>query len=129
MDYNEVVMEGTIKKDPIFFTFNSKERMELKVATVDKYYINPEGEKRSIKVHHTIIVYSQFHIINAKKEGVCKDCQILLRGKLTNAIDSTGEIPGKYCILISTKNHYLKITSNYFLTNKKSKIKNILEDV
>ena len=129
MSFNEVIMEGKVVRDPIFFIFNNKERLELIIETIDNQYTNSQGEKKDIKIKHKVIVYNNYYTINAKKEEICKNCLILLRGKLSYAIDSTGEIPGKYCILVSTNNHYLKITSNYFLMNKKSKIKNFIENV
>lgn len=129
MSYNEVILEGIVNKEPIFYTFNNKERMELRVETIDNHYISKNGEKKNIKVFHKVLVYGSFFVNNAKKENICKNCHILLRGKLSNAIDFTGVVPGVYCILISTSSHYLKITSNYFLTHKRSKVKDFMQNV
>lgn len=129
MSYNEVILEGIVNRDPIFFTFNNKERIELRVETIDNQYVSKDGERRDIKVFHKVLVYGSFFVNNAKRENICKNCHILLRGKLSNAIDSTGVVPGVYSILVSTSNHYLKITSNYFLTHKKSKVKDFIQNV
>ena len=103
MSYNEVIIEGKVVRDPIFFIFNNKERLELIVETINNQYTNNQGEKRDIKIKHKVIVYNNYYTINAKKEAICKNCLILLRGKLSYAIDSTGEIPEYARQLTSTQ--------------------------
>ncbi|MEY2888270.1 MAG: hypothetical protein RL027_610 [Pseudomonadota bacterium] len=126
MSYNLVILKGIIIQEPIFFNYQEKERLEIMLSSTEGSYKDKDGNVKKIRTYHKVLIYNTHYVEKAKKNLLCKGCKILVKGKLSSVIDSNGCY--NYCVYVSNNNHYLNITSDYFLTRSSNKnVRNFLE--
>ncbi len=111
MSYNDVILEGTIIKEPIFYSYQEKEKLELSVMTTEGTYVK-DGKTKSVKTFHKVLIYNDYYVKIAKDDVAQKNGKILIKGKLASMVDSDGVY--SYCVCVFNSHHYAKITRNYF---------------
>jgi hypothetical protein len=125
MSYNDVILEGTIIAEPIFYQYLNGEKMELKLLTLEGTYTDKDGKQKRVKSFHKVLVYNQFYIERARKDLIQKNGKAVIRGKLASMVDSDGCY--SYCVCVVGNHHYLKVSGNYF-TKKTQDVKKLIKN-
>jgi single-stranded DNA-binding protein len=122
MSYNDVILEGTIISDPVFYQYLDSEKIEIKLLTLEGSYTNKEGLTKRMKAFHKVLIYNKYYVEKAKKSLISKNSKITVRAKMASLVDSDGCY--SYCACVIGNHHNLQITSNYF--RKKGEKPNLL---
>jgi single-stranded DNA-binding protein len=66
MSYNDVILEGTIISDPVFYQYLDSEKIEIKLLTLEGSYTNKEGLTKRMKAFHKVLIYNKYYVEKAK---------------------------------------------------------------